>query len=286
MKKLRYLLEGAVANAAFYTFRLMPFEVASNTGSQLARLFGPRLKAHKTAQRNLRLCFPEKSDDELAAILRGMWDNLGRTAAEFPHVSTLVGEAFDKRVEVTGLEHVRALQEKNQPFVFFACHLANWEISAQSGIAKDFPMTLIYRPANNPYVEELIQHARGKTLAAMFPKGRAGIRAMLATLKEGRPVGMLIDQKYNEGVAIPFFGRDAMTAPFIAEIALKYGVPILPARVVRYPKSRFRLDYLPPLDVGKKDVKNILTEINALFEQWIREHPEQWFWVHNRWPKE
>ena len=102
---------------------------------------------------------------------------------------------------------------------------------------------------------------------------------------------MLVDQKYNEGIPVPFFGRDAMTAPTVAELALRFQVPLVPARVERLKGARFRLTLLPPLDLPNSgdraaDVHTVMSQVNALFESWIRDRPEQWLWLHRRWPKD
>ena len=123
----------------------------------------------------------------------------------------------------------------------------------------------------------------------MFPKGPKGSIKMLRALKEGHSLAMLVDQKMNDGIAVPFFGRDAMTAPAIAEFALRYDMPLIPARVIRTQGAHFKATIYPPLTCKKtgdteKDVLTIMTTVNATLESWIRENPEQWFWVHKRWP--
>ncbi len=124
----------------------------------------------------------------------------------------------------------------------------------------------------------------------MLPKGGQGAVRLLRAIKNGQSLAMLVDQKMNDGIAVPFFGRDAMTAPAIAEFALRYDMPIIPVRVVRTKGCHFEATVYPPLEYEKtgdeeKDSLIIMTKINALLESWIREHPAQWFWVHKRWPK-
>src|SRR5437868_1155842 len=108
-------------------------------------------------------------------------------------------------------------------------------------------------------------------------------------LRRGGHVSLLADQKLNEGIAVPFFGRPAMTAPALALLALRFGCAILPARVERLRGARFRLTLYPPLDMPRSgdrdgDVMTIMTAVNSTLEAWISERPEQWFWVHSRWP--
>jgi KDO2-lipid IV(A) lauroyltransferase len=119
-------------------------------------------------------------------------------------------------------------------------------------------------------------------------KARQGAREMLSVLKKNGVLGILMDQKLNEGVAIPFFGRDAMTAPAIALFALKFGCPVYPTRVERLNGCRFKMTIYPALETPRsgnqeQDTRTMLVEINRLLETWIRERPEQWLWIHRRW---
>ena len=122
-----------------------------------------------------------------------------------------------------------------------------------------------------------------------YPKGSDGARGLLRALKKGANVAMLVDQKMNDGISVPFLGQNAMTAPALAELALRYKCPIVPARVERLQGAHFRLTFLPHLQIqnsGNKeaDILEIMTEVNVLLGDWINEKPEQWLWVHNRWP--
>ena len=111
-------------------------------------------------------------------------------------------------------------------------------------------------------------------------------RGMLA---EGRHLALLVDQKMNDGIAVPFFGRDAMTAPAAAQLALRFGCAIMPARVERLHGARFRITMSPPIAAPRTgdrhaDMRAIMGEINRVIEGWVRERPEMWLWLHRRWP--
>ena len=151
-------------------------------------------------------------------------------------------------------------------------------------------LSIVYRHTNNPYVDALIAKVRKDNTNELIAKGLRGGMKILGALKRGGSVAMLVDQKQNNGIAVPFFGRDAMSSPAIAEIALKYNIPIIPARIIRSKGARFQSIIYPPLVFEKTgdhkaDVLMLMTLINQTLEGWIREHPEQWFWVHKRWPK-
>jgi KDO2-lipid IV(A) lauroyltransferase len=282
--KAQHLIEALLLKWVFSAFRTMPLDVASFAGGAIARAIGPFMSAHHTAKKNLKLAYPKLTPSEHYALLSGMWDNLGRTAAELPH---LPGKLFS-RVEMIGHEHI---PEPGKPALFFSAHLGNWELNAPMAFRHGVPLSLIYRHANNPYVDEVIRSLRASQCTDLFAKGPKGGAGLMRSLRAKQSIAMLIDQKMNDGIALPFFGHNAMTATAIAELALRFDLPIIPAHIVRTKGAHFKGYVSPPLAYEKtgdkeKDVRAIMLAINRMVEGWIREHPEQWFWVHKRWPKE
>ncbi len=263
--------------------RVLPLDTASWLGGFLARRIGPMLKAQRVAKANIARFMPHLSMDEKAKILQGMWDHLGRVAAELAHLSS---PEFTKRVVFINSEN---MPRPGQAVMFFSGHFGNWELLPYVSRTHDVPVTLIYREANNPFVDKIIADIRAFHAGGMFPKGPRGAVKMARTIKNGEAIAMLVDQKMNEGIPVPFFGVDAMTAPAIAQVALRYDLPIHPAYVLRTKGANFEAHMFPPLAYEKtgdmeKDTLVIMTAINAMIESWIRAHPEQWFWVHKRWP--
>jgi len=283
MKTLKYKFEAAAVSLLFAAFRLMPLDAASWLGGFMARSIGPFLRANKIAKNNLAMIYPNMTFTEQHALLMGMWDNLGRVAAELPWLAT---DRLFERITVTGMEY---LPPAGKPVLFFSGHIGNWELTYPVPYKAGIPTTLVYREANNPYVDTIISRIRAIHSTQMVPKGKRGSVKILRAIKDGHALAMLVDQKMNEGIAVPFFGRNAMTAPAIAELALRYDMPLIPARVFRTKGCHFEGRAYPPLVVAKtgdnaKDILAIMTQINAQLEAWIRECPEQWFWVHKRWP--
>jgi KDO2-lipid IV(A) lauroyltransferase len=269
----------------------MPLDRASALGARIGRLIGPRLGISARARANLGRAMAELGPAEIERVVIGMWDNLGRVIAEYPHLGGFDLYGGDGRVEVVGIEHIDRLRDDGIGAIFFSGHIGNWELASLGGTQRGMPLVHVYRVANNPHVERLIQRMRAPIGGSHHPKGGRGARALLAALGRGEHLGLLIDQKLNEGIAVPFFGRDAMTAPALAELALRFRVPIVPARVERLDGARFRLTVMAPLelpDSGDRDadVLAIMTRVNALLESWIRDRPEQWLWLHRRWPKD
>lgn len=285
---VKHYLQYLLIKPIYLLFGLLPYKAASNAGGFVGRALYKMLKINKRARRNLHRAFPDISDDKVENIIKGMWENLGRVVGEFSHIHKLSGNNLDKYVEIEGLENIKP--SKNGT-IFFSGHIANWELIPKILHEKlDGDAYLVYRKANNKYVDNLIIESRNKCPATSIAKGSVGARKIIKALQKNKNVAMLVDQKQNDGIAVPFFGQDAMTAPAVANLALKYNCDLLPIRIIRKDKYKFKAIIGQKLEIVKtddkeKDTYNIMCEINNYLESWIKQEPSQWFWVHNRWPK-
>lgn len=285
-KRLKYLLEACAIYVAFGIFRILPLKPASNLGGWLARTLGPKVRVNRVAYRNLKLTMPEKSQSEHQEIIANMWDNLGRTIAEFPHLNRF---HTDDVMEIEGLEHMAAMRARDKACVFVSGHFANWELLPKMSGEYGIPVHLVYRHANNPYVERIIRNIRTGYQKNAIPKGAAGAKQLIKAIRDKQAIGMLVDQKMNDGIAIPLLGHSAMTAPAVASLAIKFKCYIVPVRLVRTESLQFKMkiyDPFIPASTGHQeaDVENCMRDINGLFSEWIRQNPSQWLWLHKRWP--
>jgi len=276
------------AYSGLFVLRLLPFTLASSLGGGLARALGPLLKPSKAARANLTAAFPEKSEAEIEVILRDVWENMGRTAFEFAVMDHLLTVQGQRRVEIEGQDNIDAAFATGKPVLFFGAHLGNWELLPVSAGILGFGVHVFYRAPNNPLLLNLF--TKRSSPGELIPKGAPGAKRAFTLLKRGENLGILVDQKLNDGIKAPFFGRDAMTGTALAEFALRFDAPIMPVQCVRLPGARFKLIYHPALTVTrsgdkKTDVAKIMTDVNAMIESWIRERPGQWLWLHKRWPK-
>lgn len=288
LRSIKHGIEAGFALLAFGLFRILPPDTASAFGGWLLRRVGPKLGAARRVNRNLDLALPGLTDQEKQAIARGMWDNLGRVIAEYAHLSRLWNEKTG-RVTLVNAGALQTLLNDGQPAILFGGHLANWELCAIGAGRHGLPLGLVYRAPNNPLVHWLIKRARSAGGGTLIPKGAAGGRQIMNQLKAGGHIAMLLDQKMNDGIAVPFFGHDAMTAPAAAQLALRFRCPLVPIQVERLGGARFRItieDPIPLPDSGDKaaDTRAVMLAINARLEAWIRQNPAQWLWVHSRWP--
>jgi Kdo2-lipid IVA lauroyltransferase/acyltransferase len=227
-------------------FTFLSLDTASAVGGALARRIGPILSVSRHARRNISRAFPELSKTEIANIVAGMWDNLGRVAAEYPHLQKIRVFKPGGRIETRGFEHVDRAVAAGRRIIFFSGHIANWELGMLAGVQYGIPVAQIYRASNNPLIDRMIVRFRGER-GEFIPKGAVGARRAITALWRGTHLALLADQKMNDGIPVPFFGRLAMTAPALAVLALRFDCEVLPLRVERVDGARFRVTAFPPL---------------------------------------
>lgn len=272
-------------------FRLLPVDAASWLGGKLFRLIGPLTKTHEVARQNLLLAFPEKDEAWRRRVLADQWESNGRTVAEFPNMDRILPSTG--RVEVVNGERLTEIAQSGKPVVFVSGHFSNWEVMPAAIVNAGVPCEITYRAANNPYVDKRIRDSRFRYGVRLFaPKGGDGAREMLEAMAKGVSVALMNDQKFNRGgVPAPFFGHQVMTAPGPTRLALRFGTVLQPMTVERTKGARFRAVVHEPIvleQTGDRtaDIAAGVRRITALVEDQIRKRPEEWFWVHRRWPKE
>ncbi len=281
LKYIRYGFEAFGLWILLLVFSLLPAQAASNFGGWIGRSIGPRLAASRKARRNLENALPDLSEARKDEIIKGMWDNLGRLFAEYPHLETLSAE----HTEIIGGEILQEAIDSPKGAVFFGGHLGNFDINA-GAVFKQYnhAIGISYRAPNNPWSDKLLIKAR--TLNGrlkVYSKSRHGGKNMMTAIKNGGELGILIDQKYNQGIAMPFFGMDAMTNTFFVQLAQKYKCPLIPIRNRRLDGANFSLTFYDPIEVEGKSVEEVVAEAHSLLEGFIKETPEQWLWLHRRW---
>ena len=267
----------------------------SDFAGAFMRRLGPRLPEHRIGRANLASAFPEKSSSEIESILRGVWDNLGRVAAEFAHIDGL--RIFEPPQHAAGDivytldtdEGFQRLRRDGRPALIFAAHLANWELPALIATKFELDTTVLYRRPNISAISDAIIHIRKGSMGTLVPTGLDAPFKLARILEGGGHVAMLVDQHYVNGVDVTFFGRRCKANPFIARLARHIDCPIHGTRVVRLPdRHRFRVDLSDAIEPrrdaeGAIDVRGTMQAITSVIEGWVREHPDQWLWLHRRW---
>ncbi|THD59265.1 lysophospholipid acyltransferase family protein [Phenylobacterium sp.] len=286
---LLWHIEAWLYDFARFLARLFPIDTVSDFGGRLARRMGPLTSYHRVAETNLRIVFPKASELEIKRLLGEQWEEVGRSLAEFQILDRIVAEP--ERVEIEGIERLIALRD-GHPAVLISGHFSNFEIMALAIMRAGVECQVTYRATNNPYINERIVAGRRAYGVKLFaPKGAQGTRGLFRTLARGECISIMIDQKFNTGVAAPFFGVMAHTAPGASTFALKFGIPMVPMSVQRTHKVRFKVIVHEPIrlaDTGDReaDIVTAVHRINAFMEERVLARPSEWFWVHKRWPNE
>jgi len=267
----------------------------ANTAGRVMRRVGPFLSKHKVGRANLMAAFPEKSPAEIEAILAGVWDNLGRVAAEFAHLdritiadSAKLGEA-DLVSTPDTLRRIEDVRRAPRPTAAFAAHLANWELPALATARLGIEATVLFRPPSVRAVADAVIAMRAGCMGTLIPSGFDAPIRLAKALERGGHVAMLVDQHEFRGVDVTFFGRTCKANPLIAQLARHTNCFVRGLRVVRVPDgNHFRGELTEPLDLprdaqGEVDIQGTMQLITSVIEGWVREHPEQWLWLHRRW---
>jgi KDO2-lipid IV(A) lauroyltransferase len=286
-----FRLEALAWNAYIGGLGLLGLERASRWGAAIVPVVAPTASAWKTAIRNIRMAFPNESDAWHRDVRKESFRELGRMSGEFAHMDKYLEKFRSGDLVFEGREKIEATLGKGA--VFIGGHFTNWEVTSLCLAQVDPTCHFTYRPANNPIIDDYIVNTRAAVgLKLQAAKGQEGGMGLLRSLKKGRSVALMNDQKYNKGLAIPFFGYDCMTADGPTRLALKFNVPLIPISGRRIEGTRFRATVHEPiqLDYDKPDEEQTVFEgvkrVNEFIEARVREAPGQWFWAHRRWPKE
>jgi KDO2-lipid IV(A) lauroyltransferase len=288
-EKLRYGAEATVFFAFMALFRVMGLRAGANLGGWIGRNIFSLLPPDRIARANLLRAFPEKSDAERDEIRMTMWDNLGRVVAEYPHLEKFRAVGEEPRITFEFPPGLTVDELKGKPVLFLSAHLANWEMMPILSEEVGYRGAAVVRPPNNPYVANWVARQRRIHGPDTLIAKHNAARQMLGQVRSDGMLCMLVDQKLREGIAVTFFGHDAMTTPAPAALALKFGAKIICAANRRLPGSRFHVTVQPPLEFAAtgdepRDIRNLTAAFTAQIEAIIRADPGQWLWIHNRWP--
>jgi KDO2-lipid IV(A) lauroyltransferase len=266
----------------------------ANLFGRIAGLIGPMTREQRIGRGNLTAAFPEKSREEIETILAGVWDNLGRLAAEFAHLDHIWQHdpAFPEqsRIEIGPRTHelFAQLQLDGKPALIFSGHLGNWELPAVAGVEHGLDGAVLFRRPNNASANRIIEELRAVNMGTLIPTGRDAPLRMAEALRKGQHVGMLVDQYFTNGVEVTFFGRRTKANPTLARLLRQIECPVHGVRIIRLPGHRFRAEITEELQPvrdasGQIDVQGTMQAITSVVEGWIREYPDQWLWLHRRW---
>ena len=292
LKQANYWLVARAALTLLWLLRKLPPDRAMDFAGRMARRLGPLSGRHRIALDNLRLAYPEKSDAEIEAIALDMWGNMARLAAEYIFLDALFDydpkATTPGRVEVRGVEHFHEIAGEEKPHILFTGHLGNFELLPVAAATFGMKITALFRPPNNPYLADYIHSTRRSSMGALLPSSTGASFALASILEQGGNIGVLVDQKFRNGLLTDFFRRECETSPLVARLARHFDCDIYPAHCIRLPGNRFRIELHEKLDLprnaaGAVDVEETTQLLTDVVEGWVRETPGQWMWFHKRW---
>lgn len=272
--------------------KIFPADPAIRFADLFARYIGPKFWRHKLMMTNLRNAFPEKEEAELQEIAVASWGHMGRLAAEYVFLDRLFDfdpeQAEPGRVEVSGTPIFLDLRDNPRPFIVFTAHTGNFELLPVAGKAFGLEVMVLFRPPNNPYIADKVFSFRSARMGQLVPSHAGSSFSLARRLDAGGGVGVLVDQKFRKGLSTNFFGRPVKTNPLLAKLVRQFDADVYPARCIRLPNNRFRLEIEPRIELprderGNLDIQGTSQVLNDKVESWVREYPEQWLWYHDRW---
>ena len=238
---------------------------------------------------NLHRAFPEKSMNEIIAIAKDVYRHLGLVVADFFEIPWINKENLHEWVEFEGLEYYREVMAQNKGMLSIVAHFGNWEMMTRAFPLVAEPIGIVYRPLDNPILDNLMEWVRTLDGNSLIPKGGSG-RQIIRLLKQNKVLGILSDQNVSvrEGIFVDFFGRPACTGAGLAVIAMRSGAPVVPAFMPRMKNGKYRLIFQPPVTIDntgdyEKDLFTNTQRFTKVVEAMVRQYPDQWFWLHQRW---
>lgn len=274
--------------------KFLPAKSCISFFANLASLIGPLTTRHQVAVTNLRNAFPEKSEKEVQTIAREMWRNMGRLFAEYVFLDEIfdfdINSTQSGFVEVEGEEIFKRIRDEKKPHIFFTAHTGNFELLPICAAAYDLNIMALFRPPNNPYIAKRVLKARRTKNGHLVPSKAGSAWVLAGRLQDNGNVGMLVDQKFRRGIDTTFFDLPVKTNPLLVRLARQYDCDVYPARCIRLPEGRYKLQLfdkvaLPKNQDGTIDANAAIQCINDIVEGWVREYPGQWMWFHKRWEK-
>ena len=244
----------------------------------------------RTATRNLNLAFPHWTSEQTREVVRGVFRNFGRLLVEFARLPKLDRQNISEVVVYDGFDHFAESLRRGNGTLFLTAHYGAWELCPFAHALYGHPLKFVVRPIDNPYLDRLVNAYRTASGNQVIRK-KDSLREMLKTLKQNEGVGILIDQNTTRdaGVFVDFFGRPACTTAVLAALALRTGATVVPG-VLIWDSARqiHRLRFEPPVEMvqtgdRRADIMENTARFNKILEALVRQHPDQWLWVHRRW---
>ena len=285
MKGIKYFLEFLLWIILFLIFKIIGFKNSSNIGGKIGEIFGPFIRSEKILKKNILNAFPNIDNNSLKKIKKDMWNNYGRTFAEYAFIKEFKNGKLEDNLKIEGAEILQKIIDEKKPVLFLSGHFANFELMAMVIERSGINLAAIYRPLNNFFIEPYITRLRKNNICKVqIKKGLNGIKEIFRFLKNNYSIAMMIDQRVRQGERIDFFKKKAHTTSLPALLAIKFKCQIVTIKIKRYENYKFKITIEKPVIFSETEtVGSITLKLNSWLERTILENPSQWIWTHDRW---
>ena len=286
MKKIIYFLQFLIVYFLFIIFKIIGYKNASNLGFLIGKHLGPFLKSKKKINETINQIdeIKKSTNKNFSSEVLG---NYGRIFAEYPFIKNFRNDKLKKYLQIEGEEYLQNIIQEKKIAVFVSGHFNNFELMAMQIEKSGIDLAAIYRPLNNPFLNQVMEKIRLNFICRkQIKKGKSGTRKLLECIKKGSSVALMIDQRVTEGSKVDFFGKGATTTTIPAQLIKKYECLLVPVYIERFNKFNFKIYISKPININKnKTIDEITIYLNRVLEKMILKNPTQWIWTHDRWKK-
>ena len=285
MKYIKYFFQFLIVIIFFAVFKILGVKIASNLGGKLFEKIGPLFRSKKIIHSNIKKALPKITSKDLNRITKLMWNNYGRTFAEYIFIKDFRQGKLRSEIGIEGKEILNEIKKQNKQVVFISGHLSNFELMAMCLEDNDIKLSAIYRPLNNIFLNKIMERIRAKYICKyQIKKGIGGIKKLIKFKKKNFSTALMIDQRVSEGIESKFFDHKAMTTTIPSQLVKKFKIPVVPIYIERLNGVKFKIKIYKPIKFDKNlSTQDITDKLNKILEKMIIKKPEQWIWSHNRW---
>ena len=281
--RLDHWLQNLVLRALIGALLMLPYRWrVPLCGAIFARVIAPLAGYTPRIRDNLARIFPDMPAAEVARMCRAVPDNVGRSVIEIYSGAEFSARMAAAPIQGAGLAALEQARATGRPVVLVTGHFGNYDASRAALRARGFEVGGLYRPMTNRYFNAHYVAAMSAIGTPVFARGRQGMAGMIRFLRAGGMLGIVQDQHMNSGVPLTFFGHPALTALSAAELALKYDALLIPTYATRRPTG-LDFDILVDAPIPHGDALTMTQALNDHLEAHVRQHLDQWFWIHKRW---
>ena len=285
MKYIKYFIQFLLVIFSFVGFKILGPKISSNLSGKLFEKIGPSFRPKKIIYSNIKRAFPNITEDKVSSVINLMWNNYGRTFAEYIFMKDFRFGRLKNNIEIEGQDILDDIKNSNKQVIFISGHLANFELMAMHIEKSGLKLSAIYRPLNNIFLNPIMEINRKKYICKyQVKKGIGGMRKLINLKNKNFSTALMIDQRVSEGILSSFFNNKALTTTIPAQLIKKFNIPVVPIYIERIKDITFKIKIQKPITFSKEaNIENITAELNSILESMILKNPNQWIWSHNRW---